>query len=337
MATIREAEGSVDIEEIRALFEEYAQSLGVDLSFQDFGAELAGLPGAYAPPGGRLLLAVNGTRSVGCVGVRPLGDGICEMKRLYVRPEARGQGLGRELTEAAIAFAKAAGYRAMRLDTLPTMGAAQDLYRQLGFREVAPYRYNPVPKTSFMELDLNRPTDSLAPVLILPGLYNSGPEHWQSRWESAHPELRRVMQDDWQRPRCADWIARLDDAILATPDAILVAHSSSCALVAHWAATAGSDRRVRGALLVAPSDTEAASYPEGPTGFAPMPLRRLPFPSILVASTDDPYVTAEQARMFAEAWGSRFVSVGDAGHINSQSGLGDWPAGFALLQELRRP
>jgi predicted alpha/beta hydrolase family esterase len=148
--------------------------------------------------------------------------------------------------------------------------------------------------------------------------------------------MHRVMQDDWERPRCADWIARLDDAILATPGAVLVAHSSSCALVAHWAA-AGSGRRVRGALLVAPSDTEAASYPAGPTGFAPMPLYRLPFPSVVVASTDDPYVTAERARTFAEAWGSRMVTVGDAGHINSQSGLGDWPAGFALLQELRRP
>ena len=175
-----------------------------------------------------------------------------------------------------------------------------------------------------------------APVLILPGLYNSGPDHWQSRWESTNPEFRRVMQDDWERPRCADWITRLDAAILATPDAVLVAHSSSCALVAHWAGTAGSGR-VRAALLVAPSDPEAASYPAGPTGFAPMPLAQLPFPSIVVASTDDQYVTAERARTFAGAWGSRFVSVGAAGHINSASGLGDWPAGFALLQELRHP
>ena len=174
------------------------------------------------------------------------------------------------------------------------------------------------------------------PVLILPGLYNSGPDHWQSRWESAHPEFGRVMQDDWERPRCVDWIARLEAAILATPDAVLVAHSSSCALVAHWAGTGGAGR-VRGALLVAPSDTEAASYPAGPTGFAPMPLGRLPFPSVVVASTDDPYVTFERARTFAEGWGSRLVTVGDAGHINGQSGLGDWPAGFALLQELRRP
>ena len=174
-----------------------------------------------------------------------------------------------------------------------------------------------------------------APVLILPGLHNSGPDHWQSRWESTNPEFRRVMQDDWQRPGCADWIARLDAAVLATPDAVLVAHSSSCALVAHWAGRRGSGS-VHGALLVAPSDPEAASYPAGPTGFAPMPLDRLPFPTVVVASTDDQYVSEDRARTFAAAWGSRLVIAGDAGHINSQSGLGDWPAGFALLQELRR-
>lgn len=174
-----------------------------------------------------------------------------------------------------------------------------------------------------------------APVLILPGLFNSGPEHWQSRWESAHPEFHRVMQDDWERPRCSDWIARLDAAVAAAPAAVLVAHSSSCALIAHWAARPSS-RFVKGALLVAPSDPEAPSYPAGPTGFAPVPLRPLPFPSILVASTDDPFVTLERARAFAGAWGSRFVNAGNAGHINSQSGLGDWPAGLTLLEELRQ-
>jgi predicted alpha/beta hydrolase family esterase/GNAT superfamily N-acetyltransferase len=335
MTTIREASSSADIEEIRTLFDEYAQSLGVDLSFQDFGGEMAGLPGAYATPHGRLLIAAHGERPVGCVGVRPLEHGVCEMKRLYVRPEARGQGLGRQLTEAAIAFGTAAGYGTIRLDTLPTMGAAHELYRQLGFRDVAPYRYNPVPNTTFMELDLTTRPGARAPVLILPGLYNSGPAHWQSRWESVHPEMRRVIQDDWERPRCADWIARLDAAIQATPDAVLVAHSSSCALVAHWAGAHGS-RRIHGALLVAPSDPEAPSYPDGPTGFAPMPLGRLPFSSVVVASTNDRYVTAERARTFADAWGSRLVTIGDAGHINSESGLGEWPAGFALLQALRR-
>ena len=175
-----------------------------------------------------------------------------------------------------------------------------------------------------------------APVLILPGLFNSGPEHWQSRWEAANPALQRVMQDDWERPRCGDWVARLDAAVLATPDAVLVAHSSSCALVAHWAES-GFAGRVRGALLVAPSDPEAPSYPAGPTGFAPMPLRRLPFASVVVASTNDFYVSRERAELFAAAWGSRLVVIGEAGHINSESGLGDWPACLAILEELRRP
>ena len=171
--------------------------------------------------------------------------------------------------------------------------------------------------------------------MILPGLFNSGPEHWQSLWEAAHPEFRRVQQDDWERPRCADWVARLDEATRTTPEAVLVAHSSSCALVAHWAESR-PNARVHGALLVAPSDPEAPSYPVGPTGFAPMPGHRLPFPTIVVASRNDQYVTLERAQQFAQAWGSRLVDVGPAGHINSQSSLGNWPFGFALLQELRR-
>lgn len=176
---------------------------------------------------------------------------------------------------------------------------------------------------------------STTPALILPGLYNSGPEHWQSIWEARNQELRRVIQDDWDKPRCADWIARLEEEVRVTPGAVLVAHSSSCALIAHWVSRHGPQGRIKGALLVGPSDPEAPSYPEGPEGFAPMPLLRLPFPSVVVASTDDPYVTPERARHFAAAWGSRLVTLENAGHINGQSGLGAWPEGFALLQELR--
>ena len=174
-----------------------------------------------------------------------------------------------------------------------------------------------------------------APVLILPGLYNSGPEHWQSRWEANHPEFVRVLQEDWDQPRCADWIARLGDAILRTPDAVLVAHSSACALVGHWV-NSGREGRVRGALLVGPSDTEAPSYPRGPEGFAPMPLVRLPFSSIVVATTNDPYVSLERAKAFAAAWGSRLHVVEGGGHLNSESRLGDWPEGYGLLEELRQ-
>ncbi|HEX4959293.1 MAG TPA: alpha/beta hydrolase [Thermoanaerobaculia bacterium] len=174
-------------------------------------------------------------------------------------------------------------------------------------------------------------------VLILPGLYNSGSEHWQTHWEKAHPDFKRVEQDDWDRPRCSDWIARLEDAVReAGPDTVLVAHSLACNLVVRWAEATRQPREwVRGALLVAPSDVEAPSYPEGTEGFKPMPRNRLPFPSIVVASSDDPYVTLERAGEFARAWGSKFVDIGPAGHVNSASRLGDWLVGFALLERLR--
>ena len=177
------------------------------------------------------------------------------------------------------------------------------------------------------------PPLALAPVLVLPGFHGSGPEHWQTLWAVRHPGFRRVEQADWETPRCRDWVARLDAAVAEHGQrALLVAHSAGCALVAHWVAA----RRgvVRGALLVAPSDTERPSFPAGPTGFAPLPLVRLPFPSTVVASADDPYVSLERATLFARAWGSRFVDVGAAGHVNAASGLGDWPAGFELLLEL---
>lgn len=177
------------------------------------------------------------------------------------------------------------------------------------------------------------PAADLSPVLILPGLYDSGPEHWQTLWMAGRPGFRRVEQKDWETPRCADWVAALDAAVVETGSrALLVAHSAACALVAHWSAS--HRRQVRGALLVGPSDTEASSYPAGPKGFAPMPLVRLPFPSTVVASTDDPYVSMERAALFARSWGSRLVTIGAAGHINTASGLGDWPRGLELLQEL---
>jgi len=172
-------------------------------------------------------------------------------------------------------------------------------------------------------------------TLILPGLHNSDPEHWQSRWEARDKTMERVIQDDWETPHCADWVARLDQALERTgPETSLVAHSAGCALVAHWAV--GYQRGlVRGALLVAPSDPETAMFPSGPTGFAPMPLVRLPFPSVVVASSNDPFVTVVRAQAFARAWGSEFVMIGEAGHINSASSLGDWPEGFSLLRSLR--
>ena len=154
MPPIRPAVFPDDLESVSDLFRDYAASLGISLDFQDFDAELAGLPGDYASPSGRVLLAWLAGRPVGCVALRGLQDGVCEMKRLYLRPEARGTGLGRDLAVRVCQEARAAGYARMRLDTLPSMASAQRLYADLGFREIAPYRYNPIPGALYLELDL---------------------------------------------------------------------------------------------------------------------------------------------------------------------------------------
>jgi hypothetical protein len=171
-------------------------------------------------------------------------------------------------------------------------------------------------------------------VLVLPGYANSGPEHWQTLWERRHG-YRRVEQDDWERPERDAWVARLDAALAtAPPPVVLVAHSLGCILVAHWAA-ARAEAPVAGALLVAPPDVDEIRHllPEVES-FAPVPLARLPFATIVVTSRTDPYVEPGRARQFAEAWGSRLIDLGDAGHINAESNLGDWAAGQALLREL---
>jgi putative acetyltransferase len=154
MSEIVPASGAADIAEIRALFAEYAASLGVDLCFQRFDEELAGLPGGYAPPEGRLLLAWVDGRPAGCVALRRLDRDVAEMKRLFIRPAFRGLRLGRALAEVVIAEARAAGYRRLRLDTLATMREARSLYQALGFVPIAPYYDNPLPGTDYLELVL---------------------------------------------------------------------------------------------------------------------------------------------------------------------------------------
>ena len=157
MCTVRPAEGPEQLRAARELFQEYAAGLGVDLVYQGFEDEVESLPGAYAPPAGRLLLAWRDGAVAGCVAIRPLAGRSCELKRLYVRPAFRGGGVGARLARRAIEEARAAGYRRLRLDTLPTMHAARAIYERLGFREIPPYYATPVPGTTFYELALDPP------------------------------------------------------------------------------------------------------------------------------------------------------------------------------------
>jgi len=169
---------------------------------------------------------------------------------------------------------------------------------------------------------------------VVPGLGNSGPDHWQTYFERQNPDFTRIQQREWDTPDRAEWVATLEQALAGEDlsQVVLIAHSLGCATIAHWAATYG--HRIKGALLVAPSDVDTPHYAALPTtGFGPMPLQRLPFPSKVVASTTDAWATLARARQFAEAWGSELVVLGDAGHINVASGHGDWPQGLALLQD----
>ncbi len=151
---IVEALDTAHVDLARGLFEEYAAALGVDLCFQGFAEELASLPGAYAHPAGRLLLALEGADAAGCVALRPFEPRVCEMKRLFIRPRFRGAGLGRRLVERIVEEARAAGYARMRLDTLPSMRSARALYQALGFTPIPAYRPNPIAGAVFLELDL---------------------------------------------------------------------------------------------------------------------------------------------------------------------------------------
>jgi predicted alpha/beta hydrolase family esterase len=170
--------------------------------------------------------------------------------------------------------------------------------------------------------------------LLLPGWLDSGPTHWQSRWEALHG-CERVQQDDWLWPRRGDWMARLDDVLQADPrPAVLIAHSLGCQLTAAWAAHSRYTARVRAALLVAPPDTERADMPPNLFNWRPVVRAKLPFMSVVVVSSDDPYCAADRAAGMARDWGSATTGIGPRGHINGDSGLGDWPDGWALLQSI---
>lgn len=171
------------------------------------------------------------------------------------------------------------------------------------------------------------------PVIIVPGLHDSGPAHWQSLWEAQNPAFARVRQRDWETPRRSEWIDALENTVARyDKKVLLVAHSLGVATVVHWA----RHRRDRalGAMLVSPSDVDCPAHsPEVVRDFSPLPTARLPFPSVLVASRNDPWVSFERAQHFARAWGSRLVDIGERGHINADSGLGSWEQGFQLFED----
>ncbi len=174
-------------------------------------------------------------------------------------------------------------------------------------------------------------------VLLLPGWQNSGPSHWQSRWEAVHG-YQRVEQHDWSRPLRGDWISRLEDVLLTGAQdepVLLVAHSLGCQLVAAWASHSKNTHRVKAALLVAPGDPEREALRPVLPSWSRVAMQRLPFASVLIGSENDPYCSAVRARQFADAWGAEWVNAGMQGHLNADSPLGDWPEGHAHLQKLR--
>ena len=167
-------------------------------------------------------------------------------------------------------------------------------------------------------------------IIIVPGWRDSGPGHWQTLWAERLPQARRVVQDDWHTPTRSAWVARLEETVLEQPGpVVIVAHSLGCITTAHMNPEAAA--WVRGALLVAPADPERRAVL---SDFAPVPYAAMPYRSILVASSNDPYCPIRLAGAYARAWGSEFVRLQNAGHINVDSGHGEWPLGRALLQSL---
>jgi hypothetical protein len=170
-------------------------------------------------------------------------------------------------------------------------------------------------------------------VLMVPGYRNSDPQHWQSLWERSNPEYRRVRQRDWDNPVRYEWVEMLDKAVTdSSGEIVLVAHSLGCATVAHWASQ--YKRHILAALLVAPTDVSHPEFEHLWVGYQPMPLCPLGFRSIVVASSNDPYVSLERAQLFASSWGSQLVNIGVGGHITTADGFGEWQQGKELLRQL---
>jgi predicted alpha/beta hydrolase family esterase len=171
-------------------------------------------------------------------------------------------------------------------------------------------------------------------IFIIPGLGNSGPEHWQTWFEKQLPGTVRIDQKEWDAPVCEDWIATINNALKDVDPAtvILVGHSLGCVTIARWAEQAKAP--IKGAMLVAPSDIESPVYEFPATGFTPIPSTPIPFPTIVVTSDDDHWVSLDRAKFFAERWGSELVNIGNAGHINAVAGYGPWPEGLKLLNRL---
>jgi uncharacterized protein len=171
-------------------------------------------------------------------------------------------------------------------------------------------------------------------VLILPGWQNSDADHWQSRWEALHG-YTRVQQHDWMQPLRGDWMAQLEEAVLAAPTpVVLVAHSLGCILTAAWAAHSQNTHKVQAAFLVAPGDPEREELRAVLKSWSPVVMQRLPFAAQLLGSQNDPYCSFARVQQFAAAWGAELVDCGNVGHINTATGLGDWPEGHARLQAL---
>lgn len=183
-------------------------------------------------------------------------------------------------------------------------------------------------------------TTSETAVLVLPGYMDSGPGHWQTRWEAAHAGFTRVQMPDWMHPDCEAWCAALEAAVQRAPAGVrFAAHSLGCLTVAHWAAhhaSAATRAKVAGALLVALPDPHGPEFPRDARGFDPVPLAALPFASVVVASSDDPYGGVAFSQRCALAWGSRWIEIGARGHINADSGLDDWPQGLAWLMSMEK-